>query len=144
MPPAHPTFLRYRPDLVPRARELRSAARQTPEERKLWYNWLRHSPHRFQRQKPIGPYIADFYCHPARLVVEVDGWHHFTEQGEAHDSRRTEYLQSLGLHVERLRGEAVRADVDLAGRWLLSLAGTRAREIASRSGKKGPADAPAE
>ena len=129
MSPHHPDFLHYRPDLVERARELRRKENQPPEERRLWLSWLRKSPVRFQRQKPIGNYIADFYCHSARLVVEVDGWRHFTEEGESHDSRRTACLESLGLRVVRFRGEAVRDNVDGVGRWLVALAEERAREL---------------
>ena len=53
----------------------------TREEKHLWYDFLRDFPVRFVRQKVIGHYIADFYCAKARLVVEVDGGHHFTVVG---------------------------------------------------------------
>ena len=56
---------------IPRAKELRK--NMTPWERKLWYEYLRQYPVRFQRQKAIGEYIADFYCAKARLVIELDG-----------------------------------------------------------------------
>ena len=52
----------------------------TPWERKLWYEFLRSYPVRFQRQKAIGNYIADFYCAKARLVVELDGGGHYTPE----------------------------------------------------------------
>ena len=53
------------------------------------------------KQRIIGPFIVDFYCAPARLVIEVDGSQHFNEQGLAYDKERTTYLQSLGLQVVR-------------------------------------------
>ena len=84
----------------------------TPQERRLWYGWLRNMPCRFQRQKPIGNYIVDFYCHAAKLVVEVDGWRHFTDEGVESDARRTEYLESLGLRVMRFRGHEVDNCID--------------------------------
>ncbi len=109
MATAHPDFLCYRHDLVERARALR--ADMTDQERRLWYGWLRKMPFRFQRQKPIGGYIADFYCHRAKLVVEVDGWRHFTEEGHDSDDRRTAFLESQGLLVLRYRGHAVDSDI---------------------------------
>jgi very-short-patch-repair endonuclease len=42
-------------------------------EKRLWFDFLRHLPAKFTRQKPLGHYIADFYCASHRLVVEVDG-----------------------------------------------------------------------
>ena len=63
--------LPYQGKLIPRAKELRKGA--TKQENHLWYDFLRGYPMRFQRQKTIDGFIADFYCHVARLVVEVDG-----------------------------------------------------------------------
>ena len=61
-------YLRYRGDLTKRAQSLRRDP--TPAERKLWYELLSTLPHKFTRQKPLGSYIADFYCSSARLVIE--------------------------------------------------------------------------
>ena len=58
-----------------KARDLRK--NMTPWERKLWYEFLKDYPVRFQRQKSIGNFIVDFYCAKARLVVELDGGGHF-------------------------------------------------------------------
>ena len=91
--------LPYEKDLIPRARQLRKEA--TPQERKLWYEFLRGCPMRFQRQKAIGPYIVDFYCHKGRLVVELDGGQHYQPDRQAYDRRRTAYLEGLGLMVLR-------------------------------------------
>ena len=124
MSDAHPGFLRYRHDLVPRARQLREE--QTDQERRLWYGHLRKAPLRFQRQKPIGTYIVDFYCHAARLVVEIDGWRHFTESGRDHDENRTRFLESQGLLVLRYRGEAVDADMGAVAAQIVQIALERA------------------
>ncbi len=57
--------------------------------------------YRFQRQFGIGPYVVDFYCHEAKLVVELDGEvHNDTEQIE-HDRARTEFLNACGVEVLR-------------------------------------------
>ena len=53
----------------------------TPEERHLWYDFLRNYPIRFNRQKIIGKYIVDFYCAKAKLIIELDGSQHFEENG---------------------------------------------------------------
>ena len=65
------------PRLTPRARELRK--NMTPEERHLWYDFLRTYPVRFLRQKVVGEYILDFYCASVKLAVEVDGTQHYTQ-----------------------------------------------------------------
>ena len=73
----------------------------TKEEAHLWYQFLCRYPCRFRRQYVIGNYIADFYCHQARLVVELDGSQHYNPEEMEYDKKRTEYLQSLGLQVLR-------------------------------------------
>ena len=73
----------------------------TPPERKLWYEFLSGLPEKFTRQKPLGSYIADFYCSAARLVIEIDGDSHFDERGEQYDAMRTAQLETLGLRVIR-------------------------------------------
>ena len=81
------------------ARQLRRE--QTKEEARLWYQFLSKYPCRFRRQYVIGNYIADFYCHKAKLVVELDGSQHYDAQAKAYDSRRTNYMESQGIMVLR-------------------------------------------
>ena len=73
----------------------------TPHERKLWYMFLKNYPFRFQRQKTIDHFIVDFYCHKAKLVIEIDGSQHYSEEGKAYDEERTAALESYGLKVLR-------------------------------------------
>lgn len=80
----------------------------TPQERKLWYDFLHDYPVRFQRQKALDNYIADFYCAKAHLVIELDGSGHGTSQGRAKDSARIATLQQMGLTVLRIAN----ADID--------------------------------
>ena len=89
----------YNPRNIPLARHLRK--NMTPWERKLWYNYLRNCPVRFQRQKAIGGYIADFYCASARLIVELDGSQHYTPEQQQADARRTAYFAANHLIVLR-------------------------------------------
>ena len=91
---------RYNKDNIPLAKELRK--NMTPWERKLWYEFLRSYPLRFQRQKAIGNYIVDFYCAKADLAVEVDGGGHYTEEQTEKDAVRTKELNALGLTVLRV------------------------------------------
>ena len=74
----------------------------TKEEAKLWYQFLCRYPLQFRRQYVIGNYIVDFYCHKAKLVVELDGSQHCEPMNIEYDHKRTLYLQSLGLYVLRL------------------------------------------
>ena len=96
----------YNGKLKPRARELRH--NMTPQERKLWYCYLYSYPIKIHRQHMIGRFIADFYCAAAKLVIELDGSGHYTEQGKAYDSDRTDLLKCYSIKVIRFSN----ADVD--------------------------------
>ena len=85
--------------LTPLAQKLRK--NQTKEENLLWYRFLSKYPLRFRRQYPVGNYIVDFYCHKAKLVVELDGSQHYDPEGQMRDDERSAYLESLGLYVLR-------------------------------------------
>ena len=74
----------------------------TPWERKLWYEFLRYYPIRFQRQKAIEKYIAHFYCAKARLVIELDGGGHYTVEQIKKDNIRTKELECMNLTVLRI------------------------------------------
>ena len=70
----------------------------TPEEKKLWYQFLKPLPVTVNRQKVIGNYIVDFYCAEAKVVIELDGSQHFESE---EDQKRDAYLNSLGIRVLR-------------------------------------------
>ena len=89
--------LPYNRKLIPRAKELRTQA--TRQENHLWYDFLCSYPVRFQRQKVIGPFITDFYCHQAKLVVELDGSQHYTKEGTSYDVERDHFLSENRLFV---------------------------------------------
>ena len=91
--------------LVPFAKEMRK--NMTKEERHLWYDFLRNYPVRFQRQKILGKYIADFYCAKANIVVELDGSQHYDPAEKEKDDERTAFLQQYGLTVIRIPNNAV-------------------------------------
>ena len=85
--------------LLAHARTLRRTA--TPAERKLWQVLRNHQVVglKFRRQMPLGPYIADFYCPAARLVVEVDGISHIDAPG---DAVRDAWMSEQGIRVFRI------------------------------------------
>ena len=91
--------------LTPRARELRKNA--TPQERKLWYLFLSKHPAHFRRQHPIGPYIGDFFCHTAQLVIELDGSGHFQPDGMEYDRWRDAYMEGSGIRVLRFTNSQI-------------------------------------
>ena len=95
------TFMKqYNRSNITLAKALRK--NMTPWERKLWYLFLRNYPVKFQRQKAIGNYIADFYCAKAGLVVELDGGGHYQPDKEKADAVRTNDLRQMGLKVIRI------------------------------------------
>ena len=79
----------------------------TKEERHLWYDYLRSHPTKFYRQKVIGPYIVDFYCAKAKLVIELDGSQHYEEINAEKDAERTAFLEGYGLTVIRIPNNEV-------------------------------------
>jgi len=80
---------------------------QTKEEALLWYRFLRKYPARFHRQYVIGRYIVDFYCHKAKLVIELDDSQNYEQEEAQPDRERDAYLESLGLTVLRIPNNEV-------------------------------------
>ena len=99
-----------------RARKLRGQM-SLPEV--LLWRALRQRPdgRKFRRQHPSGPYIADFYCHEARLVIEVDGEAHSRGDIPERDARRDGWFAERGVTVFRISAQAILVDLDsvLAG-----------------------------
>ncbi len=99
------TSRKHNPALTNNARSLRK--NMTKEERHLWYDFLRSYRVRFLRQKVIDTFIADFYCHQARLVIELDGSQHYSPQGLLKEQIRTEKMEQRGLTVLHIPNNAV-------------------------------------
>ena len=94
-------YFQYNIKLKVRAREMRE--NPTDAEKALW-KILRSgelAKITFNRQKPLGNYIVDFYCSKARLVIEADGFAHQEESQREYDEERTYFLETSGLHVLR-------------------------------------------
>jgi very-short-patch-repair endonuclease len=90
----------------------------TDSERLLW-RLLRArqlAGAKFRRQHQFGPYILDFYCHEARLAIEVDGSQHLTQLGQIEDADRTAYLAARGLRVMRFSNSEVLQETEAVAR----------------------------
>ena len=103
--------IHYNPKLKELARQLRNNA--TKAEIKLWMNVNKDQffGYDFHRQKPIGNYIADFYCHQLKLVIEVDGITHHRPAVIEKDKIKEKAFESLGLTVLRFDDEEVLDDI---------------------------------
>ena len=85
----------------------------------------------FRRQHPFGPYVLDFYCARARLCVEVDGASHGADDRPERDERRDLYLETCGVHVERISASEVLADAHAIACGLQVLAAERTSDGAA-------------
>jgi very-short-patch-repair endonuclease len=94
------------------ARRLRKE--MTPPEVWLWGVLRRRAAEglRFRRQHPVGPFVLDFYCHAARLAVEVDGDLHGIGEHPARDARRDDWLAAQDIETLRIPATEVRDNLD--------------------------------
>ncbi len=94
-------MLPYCKNLKQYARQLRKS--MTDAEQLLWskIKGKQLKNRQFYRQKIIGNYIADFYCPKAKLVIELDGGQHYSNEGRAKDAARDAYMAGIGLKVLR-------------------------------------------
>lgn len=106
--------LPYNKKHTERAKELRKA--MTPAERKIRYEYLqplqKQIGMRILRQRPINQFIVDFYIPKAKLVIEIDGETHFTQEGKVYDLERTEILESLWITVLRFTNSEVMTNLE--------------------------------
>lgn len=99
-------FYKSSPIIFANAKRLRDEP--TEAEIIFWSLLKQHfSGYRFKRQHPVLQYIADFYCHKLKLVIEIDGCIHLTEEAKNNDRLRDEYMQSLDLKIVRFTSEEV-------------------------------------
>ncbi|MCY3979839.1 MAG: endonuclease domain-containing protein [Chloroflexi bacterium] len=116
-------------DIKQRARLMRR--NPTPAEAKLWQHIRKRQVRgfRFRRQHAIGPFIVDYYCYEARLVIELDGAIHDEPAQAEYDEDRQQYLESAGLRVLRFTNAQVIHDANAVvaaiGDWLFQNASCR-------------------
>ena len=101
--------LDYNKNNITLAKNLRKNA--TPQENHLWYDFLSKYEVRFQRQKAIDNFVADFYCNKAKLIIEIDGSQHYTEESKQKDEFRTEILEGYDLQVIRFTSRQINTNV---------------------------------
>jgi very-short-patch-repair endonuclease len=94
------SYRAYRGQLTSRARTLRRNT--TPAEKRLWILFLRDLPQKFTRQKPLGAYIADFYCASRALIVEIDGDSHFALGSTRYDVARMHHCENAAFAFSAL------------------------------------------
>jgi len=96
----------------------------TPPEALLWQQ-LRRRPNgiKFRRQHPLDPYVVNFFCPPARLVIEIDGWAHDSAEQARRDEKRDEVLSARGFSILRIPAEDVMRDVTSAVSAILARVG---------------------
>lgn len=101
------------PQIFSNAKKLRE--KPTEAEEVMWLE-LRNNQldgYKFRRQHPLSFYVADFYCHQLKLVIEVDGDYHQTIEQQKLDRERTENIEFQGLHVIRFTNDEVLGDIHL-------------------------------
>ena len=105
-------MLPYNKNLKQYSRQLRGDA--TDAEKLLWgkIRMKQLKGCQFYRQKPVGDYIVDFFCPRAKLVIEVDGSQHHSDEMTEYDRIRDEYLSSLGLRVLRFTNSDVLTHIE--------------------------------
>jgi len=121
-------MLKYNPKLKANSRLLRHNL--TDSEVALWrrLRGKQLADAQFYRQKPIGPYIVDFYAPKAKLVVEIDGSQHFEEPHTEKDRERDEFLRKLGLMVLRINSRQALKEIDSVVEFIYQKLGERLTE----------------
>ena len=95
----------YNKNLVSNAQALRK--NMTPEEKHLWYDFLKKLPFNVRRQHNIENYIVDFYIAKKKIVIEVDGKQHTSQEHSEADKKRDEMLAEWGITVLRYSNESI-------------------------------------
>ena len=99
-------------DLFSKAQFLRR--NETKAEKLLWEKLRNNQLEglKFRRQHPVNIYIADFYCHKFKLIIELDGDYHNQEEQKQKDEVRTEVLRLNDLKIIRFKNEEVEQDIN--------------------------------
>ncbi len=109
---SYPIYCGADPEILSLARENRK--QMTLAEIKLWKLLRRKNilGMKFRRQHPLSMFIADFYCHQAKLIIEIDGGYHDDQNQKESDLGRQQALEDMGLLVIRFRNEEIEMDVE--------------------------------
>ena len=105
------------------AKNLRKMA--TPQEKHLWYDFLKDYQIKSQRQKAIGEYIVDFYCPSLKLAIEIDGNQHYSKQGFEKDNLRTKEINKQDIQIIRITNKQIDQDFN----WICEYLDTEIQRI---------------
>jgi len=108
----YPIYFGAKPDTLRKASELRK--NMTKAEELLWEKLSKKQlqGYKFRRQHPISQFIADFYCHVCKLVIEVDGGYHYNSEQRDYDKGRSEELECFGIKVIRFSNNEIENNID--------------------------------
>ena len=120
-------MLPYNKNLVENAKELRK--NMTPEERHLWYDFLKRLPVNVRRQHNIENFIVDFYIADKKIVIEIDGIQHSLTENKDLDKRRDKALAFWGITVLRYSNESIRKDFGMVANDILSHLGLSHKDL---------------
>ena len=108
----NPIYYGAKADILAKAHDLR--LNMTKSEKILWER-LRNKKvlgYKFRRQHAISQFVVDFYCHEAKIVIEVDGGYHLKRDQKEYDENRTVELENLGINVIRFTNEEVELETE--------------------------------
>ena len=117
----------YNKKLVSNARTLRK--NMTPEEKHLWYDFLKKLPLNVRRQHNIENYIVDFYIAEKKVVIEIDGSQHFSDEHKQADEERDSVLSSWGIFVLRYTNHDVKYNFNAVAEDILNHIGLSFNDI---------------
>jgi very-short-patch-repair endonuclease len=104
------SFIKKNNDLLYFAKILRR--NMTNQEKHLWYDYLQHYPIKIYKQRIIDSYIADFYCHKAKLVIEIDGSQHYTKEGKSYDNVRSKVFEQYNIKTIRFSNRDIESNFE--------------------------------
>lgn len=124
-------FYNAKPMIFERAKQLRS--NMTPAEQMVWdcVKGKKILGLRFRPQHPMDIFIADFYCHPLKLVIEIDGGIHKSKDQKEYDVGREAELERWGIKVVRFTNNEVESDIELIQREIEQICIKRQTELQS-------------
>ena len=120
-------MLPYNKNLKANSKELRK--NMTPEEKHLWYDFLKSLPFTVHRQKSLCNYIVDFYIADAKLAIEIDGRQHLTPEHQRSDKERDLTLNSLGITIFRCSNSDIRDNFKTVCEKILELLNISASDL---------------
>jgi len=118
---------KYNKEFVSYAKTLRK--NMTPEEKHLWYDFLKKLPLTVNRQKNVGDFILDFYIASKRLAIEIDGSQHYDPENKKKDDQRDKELAFIGIKMLRYKNSDINDNFIAVCEDLLKELGLTAKDL---------------